>query len=149
MWRQARPIWIIFPECEGRYGEGDEVHGNDHFTSINPISTKSIIGIWSFSRRILVKSKVQPLTNCWDIPMHDQRPWKHLNEHNITWWYLFLHSLDVACHSPGHHKSLQKRHYWPRPYNTGGWAAMLLWHEKRSAIMTALNKEALIKGLTN
>lgn len=144
MWRQAWPIWIIFPECEGRYGEGDEAHGNDHLTSINPISTESVIGVWSFSCRILVKSKVQPLPIHRNIPTRDRRPWQHLNEHNYH-MMIFI-STFLRC---GLSFSWPPQVSSEAPYNAGGRAAMLLWHEKRSAVMTPLHKEALIKGLTN
>lgn len=65
----------------------------------------------------------------------------------ITRWQLFPHSLAVTCHSPGCHKSLQRRHYLPRRRTLAD--EPRCYCDTRSAVTTPLNKEVLIKGLTN
>lgn len=127
MWRTARSIWIIFPEHESRYGggggdEGDEAQGNDHLTSINPISTRNV---WSLFCWILVRSKVEPPPIDQNIPTHDRGPRRQVNGENGHVTTFILMSLfckstalrrgvlfswrSVCIH--GRHKSLQKCHY--------------------------------------
>lgn len=67
----------------------------------------------------------------------------------ITRWQLFLHSLDVACHSLGHHKSLQRRLYSPCRRTLEDEPRCYCDTRREVLLTTPLNKEVLIKGLTN
>lgn len=163
MWRTARPIWIIFPERECRSGgggdEGDEAHGNDHLTSINPISTEMFDP--SFVESLYdQKSNRRRLTGT--SPHMTGGHGGRLMGKMITWQHLFwcLYSanpqpLDVASNSPGAlfvsmaATSLFRSAIISRAVQRWRTSPVHVWHEKRSTVMNPLNKEALIKGLTN